>query len=132
MFTNEKIFTSNGFWNPKNDVAWTNDGSHANERDGLHLMKKYPISIMIALGVTCSGFTRPCFLQKGERLTGQIYYDRLLPFYKRKGDCLFGHKNWDSNTVGLAPVRITELNDGAKTTSDPSFRRKYGHRTRLS
>ena len=34
-------------------------------------MKKYPISIMIALGVTLSGFARPCFFQKGERLNGQ-------------------------------------------------------------
>ena len=52
MFTNEKIFISNGFLNPKNDIVWANDRSHANERDGLHLMKKYPFSIMIALGVT--------------------------------------------------------------------------------
>ena len=93
-FTNEKIFTSNGFLNPKNDVAWANDRFHANERDGLYLMKKYPISIMIALGITCSGFTRPCFFQKGEQLNGQTYYNRLLPFYKREGDRLFGHKNW--------------------------------------
>ena len=57
-------------------------------------MKKYPISIMIAFGVTCSGFTRPCFFQKGERLNGQTYYDRLLPFYKREGDRLFRRKNW--------------------------------------
>ena len=52
IFTNEKIFLSNGFLNPKNDVARANDRSHANEHDGLHLMKKYPISIMIALSVT--------------------------------------------------------------------------------
>ena len=84
MFTNEKIFTSNDFLNPKDDVAWANDRSHANERDGFYLMKKYPISIMIVLSVTCSGFTRPCFFQKGERLNGQTYYDRLLPFYKRE------------------------------------------------
>ena len=24
----------------------------------------------------------------------KTYYDRLLPFYKREGDCLFGHKKW--------------------------------------
>ena len=94
MFTNEKIFTSNGFLNPKNDVAWANGRSHANERDGLHLMKKYPLSIMITLGVTCSGFTRRCFFHKGERQNGQTYDDRLLPFYKREGDRQFGYKNW--------------------------------------
>lgn len=94
MFTDEKIFTRNGFLNPKNDVVWADDRSDANERGGLHLMEKYPISIMIALGVTWSGFTRPYFFQKGERLNGQVYCDRLLPFYKEEGDRLFGHKNW--------------------------------------
>ena len=69
MFTNEKIFTSNDFLNPKNDVAWANDRSHANGRDGFYLMKKYPISIMIVLSVTCSGFTRPCFFSE-RRTTG--------------------------------------------------------------
>ena len=41
-------------------------------------------------------------------------------------------KTGGSSTVGLAPILITELNNGAKRTSDPSFRKKYGHRTRLS
>ena len=94
MFTDEKIFTRNGFLNPKNDVVWADDRSDANERGGLHLMEKYPISIMIVLGVTWSGFTCPYFFQKGERLNGQTYCDRLLPFYKEEDDRLFGHKNW--------------------------------------
>ena len=93
MFTDEKIFTSNGFLNAKNDVVWADDRSDANERDGLHLMEKYPISIMIVLGVTWSGFTCPYFFQKGERLNGQAYCDRLLLFYKEEDDRLFGHKN---------------------------------------
>ena len=41
-------------------------------------------------------------------------------------------KTGDSNTVGLARILITELNNGAKKISDPSFRKKHGHRTRLS
>ena len=94
MFTDEKIFTRNGFLNPKNDVVWADDRSDANERGGLHLMEKYPISIMIASDVTWCGFTRPYFFQKGERLNGQAYCDRLLPFYKEEDDRLFGHKNW--------------------------------------
>ena len=80
--------------NPKNDVVWADDRSDANERAGLHLMEKYPISIMIALSVTCSEFTRSYFFQKGERLNDQAYCDRLLPFYKEEDDRLFGYKNW--------------------------------------
>ena len=93
MFTDEKIFTRNGFLNPKNDVVWADDRSDTSERGGLHLMGKYPISIMIALGVTCSEFTRSYFFQKGERLNGQADCDRLLPFYKEEDDRLFGYKN---------------------------------------
>ena len=93
MFTDEKIFTRNGFLNPKNDVVWADDRSDTSERGGPHLMEKYPISIMIALSVTCSEFTRPYFFQKGERLNGQAYCDRLLPFYKEEDDRLFGYKN---------------------------------------
>ena len=36
MFTNEKIFTRNGFLNPKNNVVWADDRSDANKRGGLH------------------------------------------------------------------------------------------------
>ena len=57
------------------------------------LVKKYPISIMISLGITWCGFIRPYFFQKRERLNGQTYYDRLLSFHKRKGDRLFGREN---------------------------------------
>ena len=38
MFTDNKIFTSNGFLNPKSDVVWVDDSSDANERGGLHSM----------------------------------------------------------------------------------------------
>ena len=33
--------------------------------------------------------------QKEERLNGQAYCHRLLPFYKEEDDRLFGHKNWE-------------------------------------
>ena len=82
------------FWIQKMTLLGDNDRSHANERDGLHLMKKYPISIITTLGVTWCEFTRPCFFQKGERLNSQAHCDRLFLFYKREGDRLFGNKNW--------------------------------------
>jgi hypothetical protein len=52
MFTDEKYFTKNGYFNPKNDVIWADDRSDANERGGLHSMEKYSVSIMVAVGVT--------------------------------------------------------------------------------
>ena len=74
-------------------------------------MEKYPISIMIALDVTWSGFTCPYFFQKGERLNDQAYCDRLLPFYKEDYSDI---KIVGSNRMGLSPSLITELNNGAK------------------
>ena len=44
--------------------------SDANERGGLNLMKKYPISVMTTLDVIWSGFIRPNFFEKRERLNG--------------------------------------------------------------
>ena len=61
MFTDEKIFTKNGYFNPKNDVLWADDRSDAIEPDRLYSKEKYPISIMIALGATCYELTRPYF-----------------------------------------------------------------------
>ena len=52
MFTDEKIFTKHGYFNPKNDVVWADDRSDATERDGLDSKEKYPVSIMVALGAT--------------------------------------------------------------------------------
>ena len=65
MFTDEKIFTKNGYFNPKNDVVWADDRPDANDRGGLYSTEKYPVSIMVALGVTWNGLTRPFFSERG-------------------------------------------------------------------
>lgn len=61
MFTDEKIFTKNGYFNPKNDVIWADDRYDANERGGHHSIQKYPVCVMVAVGVTWYGLTRPYF-----------------------------------------------------------------------
>ena len=94
MFTDEKIFTRNGYFNPKNDVVWADDRIDANEHNGLHSMEKYPVSVMVAVGVTWYGLTRPYFFSKDYRLNGQSYLNQLLPFYQQEGNRLFGHQNW--------------------------------------
>ena len=61
MFTDEKTFTKNGYFNPKNDVVWADDRSDATERGGLYSKEKYPVPIMVALGATWCGLTCPDF-----------------------------------------------------------------------
>ena len=93
MFTDEKIFTKNGYFNPKNDVVWADDRFDATERGGLHSKEKYAASIMVALGATWYGLTRPDFLRQGQHLNGRTYPDKFLPLYQKEGNKLFGHKN---------------------------------------
>ena len=83
MFTDEKILTKHGYFNPKNDVVWADDRSDATERGGLYSKEKYPVSIMVALGATWYGLTRPYVFQQGQHLNGQTYHDKLLPFYQK-------------------------------------------------
>ncbi|CAF1229661.1 unnamed protein product [Rotaria sordida] len=102
MFTDEKIFTQNCYYNPKSDVIWADNRSDANERGGLHAVKKYSVNVMVGLGVTWYGLTRPYFFEKGERLNGQSYTDQLLPFYKKEGDRLFQQKKWGFQQDGAS------------------------------
>ena len=94
MFTEEKVFTKNCYFNATNDVVWTDDRSVANELGELHSMEKYPVCVMVAVGATWYGLTPTYFLLKVEHLNGKSYHDQVLPFYKVGGERLFEHKNW--------------------------------------
>ncbi|CAF3831541.1 unnamed protein product [Rotaria magnacalcarata] len=100
MFSDEKIFTRNGYFNPKNDVIWEDSWYDANEAGGYHETEKFPVSLMVALGATWNGLTKPYFFSKNERLNGKTYHETLLPFYKEEGDRLFGHKIWGFHQDG--------------------------------
>ena len=49
---------------------------------------------MVALEATWYGLTSPYCFQQGQYLNGQTYHDKLLSFYQKEGNELFGHKNW--------------------------------------
>ena len=61
MFTDEKYFTRNGFFNPKNDIVWTESISDTNELGRTFELEKYPINVMVAIGATWEGLTKPYF-----------------------------------------------------------------------
>ena len=127
MFTDEKIFTKNGYFNSKNDVVWADDRSDTTERDGLYSKEKYPISIAVALGTTCYGLiTSPYSFQKGQDLNGRTYHDKLLPFYQKEvSDTKLG----GSNRMELTVILIKSLSNGVRRTL---FRRTDGHLTHLN
>ena len=79
----------------KTTSSWADDRSDATERSGLDSKEKYPVSIMVALGATWFGLTRPdCFFNKDNISMVKLNHDKLLPFYQNEGNELFGHKNW--------------------------------------
>ena len=102
MFTDEKIFINNGYFNPQNDVVWADSRSDANEAGGCYQTEKFPVSIMVGLGATWEGLTTAYFFERGERLNGKRYTDKLLPFYKKEGDRLFQHRNWGFQQDGAS------------------------------
>ena len=78
----------------KTTSYWADDRSDATERDGLYSKEKYPVSIVVALGATWYGLTISYFFQQAQYLNGQTDHGKLLPVYQKKGNKLFGHKNW--------------------------------------
>lgn len=94
MFTDEKIFNRCGHLNIKNDVVWAADRLEANKNKGIHAEEKYPATVMVVLGATWNGLSAPYFFEKNERLNGQMYYEKVLPFYQGEGNRLFGHRKW--------------------------------------
>ena len=81
IFADEKIFTTNGYFNLENDVAWEKGRTDANASSRTHEREAYPISVMVA---AWNGLTEPYFFQNDERSNGTTYYKDLLPFYKRR------------------------------------------------
>ena len=75
MFSDEEIFTRNGYFNRKNDVIWADSLYVANEAGEYHETEKFPVSVMVALGATWNGLTEPYFFSTNERLNGKTYHE---------------------------------------------------------
>jgi hypothetical protein len=126
MFTDEKSL-------PKNDVVWADDRSDADERGGLYTIEKYPVSIMLGLGVTWYELTRPYFFfKKANASMVKLIMTNCYHFIKRKVMNYWDTKIGGSNKMELAHILIKRFNNCVKRTSNPLFRRKDGHSTRLN
>ena len=40
------------YFNRKNDLIWADDRSDDNERGGLHSREKYPVCVIVPVGIT--------------------------------------------------------------------------------
>ena len=88
MFTDEKVFTIEGCFNPKNDGIWSDDRSSANMEGGIFEKEKYSIIIMVALGATWNDLTLPYIKEPGKTITTAEYL-KILIHYKKEGRRLF-------------------------------------------
>ena len=75
MFSEEKIFTRNGYFNRKNDVIWADSRYDANEAGGYHETEKFPLSVMVALSATWNRLTESYFFSTNEKLNGKTYHE---------------------------------------------------------
>ena len=110
MLTDEKIFTKNGYFNPKSDVVWADDRSDATERAGLYSKEKYPVSIMVALGMTWYGLTRPDFFFNKDSISMvKLIMTSCYRFIKRKVMNCSDTKIGGSNRMAVAVILIKRV-----------------------
>ena len=64
IFNDEKIFIKNGYFSRKTHVIQVGDRSDANIHGVLHSMEKYSVCVIVVVGATSHGLTRPYFFSK--------------------------------------------------------------------
>ena len=92
MFSDEKKFTQDGGFNRQNDVVYAVSRAEADKTGGLHSVKKYPISVMVWVGLTKYGPTKPYFID--DRVNSNYYTRKIMPHAKREGKRLFGTEKY--------------------------------------
>ncbi len=93
MWSDEKEFCLNGGLNKQNNRIYAKTRAEANLNGALIGRKKYPLSVMVWVGLTVFG---PIlyFWEKGVKINGQNYSRRVLELAKREGDRFFGNDDW--------------------------------------
>ncbi len=94
MFSDEKKFTVDGGFNRQNTIIYASSRQEADENGGLHGTMKYPLSVMIWVGLTVNGPTKPYIIEDKQRINREYYKNRILPFAKREGRRLLGTDKW--------------------------------------
>ena len=88
------------------------------------------MSIMVWCGLTQY---RPIlyFLNKGERIDGKYYTRKILPLAKKKGNEMFGSRNWVFQQDGASIKFIHQiwLKIGVKIILNILYQKINGHQT---
>lgn len=90
MCTDEKMFDSDGKFNRHNDVVYAESREEATEIAGYHTTEKWPLKVMVWVGITWNGPTEVVVLPKGQTFDSDFYVANVIPVIKRCGERLVG------------------------------------------
>ncbi|CAF0980310.1 unnamed protein product, partial [Brachionus calyciflorus] len=90
----KKIFTIDGGLNIQNHRVYAYSREDADEKGGIYGLTKFPLSVMVWVGLTKNRSTGPYFIEKGKTVDSNYYVKKILPFAKREGNRLFGSDKW--------------------------------------
>lgn len=90
LFSDEKCFDINGCYNRQNDRIWAVDRGTADFVGGTHQKTKFPTKVMVWLGASFNGLTRPVIINGG--LNKEAYIRDILPIALEDGKKLLGEQ----------------------------------------
>ena len=133
MFSDEKLFVVDGGLNRQNHRVYAMSREEADEKGGnkirnnfalftdfelktifgfskqaLHDKEKFPLSVMVWVGLTVKGATPPHFIEPGLRIDAKYYCKEILPIAKQLGTQFFGDK-WVIDKIKCANILETHL-----------------------
>jgi inhibitor of nuclear factor kappa-B kinase subunit alpha len=101
LFTDEKYFDLDGIYNAQNDRIWAVSREEADKRGGIHQKTKFPVKVMVWLGVCAKGLTVPVILEEGT-MDAERYISDVLPIALKSGNKMLGN-NWTYQQDGARP-----------------------------
>jgi hypothetical protein len=94
MFSDEKWFDSDGQVNRQNDRVYAQSREAATDAGGVQPEKKFPLKVMVWVGLTWNGPTEAVFLPTKTSFNHHFYRNQVLPRVKRDGLNLIGKYFW--------------------------------------
>ena len=96
-----RYFDLNGIYNSQNDRVWAVNREEADRKGGIHEKTKFPVKVMIWLGVCSEGLTSPVIFEEGT-MDAKRYIDEVLPIALKSGNKMLGN-NWTYQQDGAKP-----------------------------
>ncbi|CAF5119622.1 unnamed protein product, partial [Rotaria sp. Silwood1] len=95
------MFDSDRVYNTQNDRIWAENCDEANQKDGIHQKKKFPVKVMVWLGVCSKGVSPLVNFEQGT-VDHDRYIKELLPVALKYGNHVFGN-DWTFQQDGARP-----------------------------